>query len=206
MRSLTLAVLIVVMLLVAAAAQASEKIIVAPSGHLAADLKSYTKYEDVLDRIALLADKSATQQKSLKEQLVGTWTLVSADSVRNDGNKVEVFGPNPKGTLIYTSDGHFALVQMRSDLPKLASNSRDRGTPEENKAVVQGSITYFGTYAVNEAEKVITLQLEGSTFANLVGGGEQKRLITSITADELKFVNPKTPSGSTLEVSWKRAR
>jgi hypothetical protein len=154
----------------------------------------------------LFAGHAVAQQKSVKEQLVGTWTLVSADSVRSDGSKVEVFGPNPKGILIYTSDGHFALVQMRADLPKLASNSRDRGTPEENKAVVQGSITYFGTYAVNEAEKVITLQLEGSTFANLVGGGEQKRLITSVTADELKFVNPKTPSGSTLEVSWKRAR
>jgi hypothetical protein len=154
----------------------------------------------------LFTGHAVAQQKSVKEQLVGTWTLVSADSVRKDGSKVEVFGPNPKGTLIYTSDGHFALVQMRSDLPKLASNSRDRGTPEENKAVVQGSITYFGKYAVNEAEKVITLQLEGSTFANLVGGGEQKRLVISVTADELKFVNPKTPSGSTLEVGWKRAR
>ncbi len=156
--------------------------------------------------VAAVADKSVAQQKSLKDQLVGVWTLTSADSVRNDGSKVEVFGPNPKGTLIYTSDGHFALVQMRSDLPKLASNSRDRGTPEENKAVVQGSIAYFGTYAVNEAEKVITLHLEGSTFANLAGGGEQKRLITSLTLDELKFVIPKTPSGSTLEVGWKRAR
>jgi hypothetical protein len=72
--------------------------------------------------------------------------------------------------------------------------------------VVQGSIAYFGTYAVNEAEKVITLQLEGSTFANLVGGGAQTRLITSLTADELKFVNPRTPSGATLDVGWKRAR
>jgi hypothetical protein len=155
---------------------------------------------------ALFADNAVSQQRSPQEQLVGAWTLVSADSVRNDGSKVQVFGLNPKGTLIFTSDGHFALVQMRSDLPKLASDSRDRGTPEENKAVVQGSIAYFGTYAVNEAEKIITLQLEGSTFANLVGGSEQKRLITSLTADELKFVNPRTPSGATLEVGWKRAR
>ncbi len=117
---------------------------------------------------ALSADNAIAQQKSVKEQLVGTWTLVSVEGVRNDGSKVEVFGSNPKGTVIYTSDGHLALVQMRSDLPKLASNSRDRGTPEENKALVQGSIAYFGTYAVNEVEKVITLQLEGSTFANLI--------------------------------------
>jgi hypothetical protein len=146
------------------------------------------------------------QQKSMKEQLVGTWTLVSAASVSSDGSKVEVFGPNPKGTLIYTSDGHFALVQMRADLPKLASNNRAQGTPDENKAVVQGSIAYFGTYSVNEVEKVITLQLEGSTFANLIGGGEQKRIVTSLSADDLKFANPRTPSGATLEVGWKRAK
>jgi len=155
---------------------------------------------------ALFADHAVAQHKSLKEQLVGTWTLVSAASVSSDGGKVDVFGPNPKGTLIYTSDGHFALVQMRADLPKLASNNRAQGTPDENKAVVQGSIAYFGTYSVNEAEKVITLQLEGSTFANLVGGGEQRRVVTSLSADELKFANPRTPSGATLEVGWKRAR
>src|SRR6266436_3359682 len=84
----------------------------------------------------LLAGDVVAQQKSPREQLVGAWAFVSADSVRNDGSKVEVFGSNPKGTLIFTSDGHFALVQMRADLPKLTSNSRDRGTPEENKAVV----------------------------------------------------------------------
>jgi len=40
----------------------------------------------------------------------------------------------------------------------------------------------------------------------LVGGAEQKRFITSLTADELKFTNPRTPSGETLEFVWKRAK
>src|SRR6266581_6245010 len=111
---------------------------------------------------ALIADDAAAQ-KSPQELLVGAWTFVSADSVRNDGSKVAVFGSNPKGTLIFTGDGHFALVQMRADIPRLASNSRDQGTPEEYKAIVQGSIAYFGTYSLNEAEKVINIQLEGST-------------------------------------------
>ncbi len=124
--------------------------------------------------VALSAGDAVAQQKSLKEQLVGTWKLVSVDNVRNDGSKLQVFGPNPKGVVIYTSNGHFALVQIRSDLPRLAANSRDRATPEENKAVVQGSIAYFGTYSVNEADKVIIAQIEGSTFANLIGGADQK--------------------------------
>jgi hypothetical protein len=48
--------------------------------------------------------------------------------------------------------------------------------------------------------------LDGSTFANLLGGPEQKRIITSLTADELKFTNPRTPAGVTLLTVWKRAK
>ena len=155
---------------------------------------------------ALPSGDAGAQQKSLKEQLVGTWKFVSSHNVRNDGSRVDLYGPNPRGILIYTSDGYFALVNTRSDLPKLASNSRDRGTPEENKAVVQGSLAYFGTYSVNEADKVITAQIEGSTFANMIGGPDQKRIITSLTADELKFTNPVSTSGATLELVWKRAK
>ena len=156
--------------------------------------------------VVLLAGGDAVaQQKPLKEQLVGTWKLVSVDNVRDDGSKVELFGPNPKGIVIYTSDGQFALVSGRSDLPKFASNSRDKGTPEENKAAVLGSIAYFGTYAVNEADKVTTVQIEGSTYANLIGT-TQKRLITSLAADELKFINPTPSAGGTLQLVWKRAK
>jgi len=144
--------------------------------------------------------------QSSKEQLVGAWTLVSAESVRPDGSRAPAFGPNPRGTMIFSNDGHFTLVQMRAELPKIAANSRDQGTPEENKAIVQGSIAYFGTYSINEPEKVINLKLAGTTFSNLLAGGDQKRIITSLTQDELKFTNPKSPSGVTLEVVWKRAK
>ncbi|MEP6942916.1 MAG: lipocalin-like domain-containing protein [Betaproteobacteria bacterium] len=152
-----------------------------------------------------LTHHAGAQQKSQQEQLVGAWTLVSADSVRTDGSKVAVFGSNPKGTMGFSGDGHFALVQMRGDIPRLASNSRDQGTSDEYKAIVGGSLAYFGTYSLNEADKIISIQLEGSTFANLMGG-EQKRIITNLTADELTFTNPRNPSGTTLEVTWKRAR
>ncbi len=154
---------------------------------------------------AVLSVGDAVAQSS-KEQIVGAWTLVSADSVRSDGSRVAVFGSNPRGIMIFSRDGYFALVQMRAELPPIVAKSRDQGTPEENRAIVQGSIAYFGKYSVNEAEKVITIKLEGSTFANLLGGGGQKKIITSLTPDELKFINPRTPSGATLEVSWKRAK
>jgi hypothetical protein len=149
---------------------------------------------------------AVSQQSSLKDQLLGTWLLVSVDNVREDGSKAELFGSIPRGILIYTGDGHFVLVNMRGDLPKFASNNRDLGTPEENKAVVQGSIAYFGTYTVNDADKVINARIEGSTYPNFVGGPDQKRLITSLTADKLKFINPAASAGGKLQLVWRRAK
>ena len=152
---------------------------------------------------ALPTGDAVAQQKSLKEQLVGTWIYVSSTSTRADGSKTD--RPNLKGIVIYTSDGHFAFVSVRADLAKLTNPDRARATAEEAQAVVAGSIAYYGTYSINEVDKVITPKVEGSTFANVVGT-DQKRIITSLTADELKFTNPRTSAGVTLEFVWKRAK
>ncbi len=153
----------------------------------------------------LAPDLAVAQSKSQKELLVGTWTLAAADSVRSDSSRTPLFGANPKGIMIFTADGHFALVQMRADVPRIAANNRDQATPEEYKSIVSGSIAYYGTYAFNENEKTIALQLAGSTYTNLMGG-EQKRIVSNLTMEELTFTNPRNPAGMTLEVTWKRAR
>ena len=64
---------------------------------------------------ALAMGDAMAQEKSLKEQLVGTWIYVSSTSTRADGSKTE--NPNLKAIVIYTSDGHFAFVSVRDDLP-----------------------------------------------------------------------------------------
>ncbi|MGZ6292174.1 MAG: lipocalin-like domain-containing protein, partial [Syntrophales bacterium] len=110
------------------------------------------------------------QQKmsSSAEQLIGLWTLVSVTN-EQDGKITEPFGPNPKGLFIYDRSGRYAVLQFKADIPKFSSNSRDKGTPEENKAVVLGSNAHFGTYTVNEKEGYFTVRPEASTFPNWVG-------------------------------------
>ena len=138
------------------------------------------------------------------KDLVGTWTLVSI-TLEQDGKKTDFYGPNPKGQRAYDPSGRFSEVITRADLPKFASNNRQTGTPEENKAVVQGSIAYFGTYSVSETDKLVTYHLEGSTFPNW-RGADQKRLF-KISGDELTLSNatPSTGSGNARAV-WKRAK
>src|SRR6185437_7739239 len=87
---------------------------------------------------------AVAQQQTLNEQLAGAWTYVSVDTVRADGSRTPMYGPNPQGLVIFDGHGHYALVNSRADLPKFTSNDRMKGTPVENEAVVHGSIAHFG--------------------------------------------------------------
>src|SRR5262249_46476875 len=87
--------------------------------------------------------------------LVGAWTLVSTKYKFPDGKTVDTFGPNPRGTLILDASGRMALINMRTSLPKFAANDRTKGTPEENKAIVEGNFVVFGTYTVNESDHTL---------------------------------------------------
>jgi hypothetical protein len=108
--------------------------------------------------LALVPRSAVSQQKSLKEQLVGTWTTVSADNVLPDGTKRQLFGANPKGIIIFDANGRYAFVQMDPDRPK--ANNRLQGTPEEVKAAWDGAVAHFGTWSVTEADKTIGLRIE----------------------------------------------
>ena len=137
------------------------------------------------------------------KDLAGTWTLVSTVTEQG-GNKTDAYGPNPRGILTVDANGRYVLVIARADLPKVASNNRTTATPEENKAIVQGSVTHFGTVFVNAADKTITFKIETATFPNW-DGTEQKKAFT-LTGDELKFTNTAASGGGTATVVWKRAK
>ena len=78
------------------------------------------------------------------------------------------------------------------------------GTPDENKAIVQGSFASFGTYSINEAEKTIIFRIESATFPNW-NGDEQKRSFT-LNGDELKYIVTAASGGGIATVTWKRAK
>src|SRR3954451_19120187 len=152
-----------------------------------------------------LPSAAFAQQKAAKEQIVGAWTLVSVTSEMDDGNRGEPFGPSPKGVIIFSNDGHFSLFQSRAEIPKIAANDRAKATPEEAQSIVASSIAYYGTYSLDENTKVMSVNLAASTYANVAAVPNQKRTITLLTSDGLKFDNPRTPNGMTLRTTWKRA-
>jgi hypothetical protein len=155
--------------------------------------------------IPFAASDACAQPKTANtaEQLIGYWTLVSIKN-EQDGKTTEPLGPNPKGLFIFDRSGRYVVLQFRADLPKFASNRRDKGTPEENRAVILGSAAHFGTYTVNEKEGFFSIRPEAATFPNWVGV-DQKRFF-SISGDELKIVNPSGSRGGTSTLILKRAK
>src|SRR5215475_1619135 len=139
----------------------------------------------LLGLMSMIIDTVA-QQTTLKEQLVGTWRLVSAAN-EIDGKRIENFGSNPLGYMMFTSDGHFSVNFVRADRPNFASNNREKGTPEEYKAAVQGNISAFGRYTV-DSDGSLTFQIIGSSFPNW-NGTVQKRIV-EVTGDQLKYITP----------------
>jgi hypothetical protein len=79
------------------------------------------------------------------KDLAGTWTVASV-AAEQDGSETQPYGADPKGILMLDDSGRYALVLLRADLPAFASENRTAGTPEENRAVGQGSIAHFGTW------------------------------------------------------------
>ena len=151
------------------------------------------------------AGSAVSQPKSLKDQLVGTWTVTAWEQTYPDGKKDQAFGSSPKGINTFSADGRFIAIFLRPDLPKIASGDRVKPTPDEAMAVAKGSIVYYGTYTVNEADKSVSLNLEGTSYTNQIGL-PQKRIITSISASELKYENPRSTSGGQIRVALTRAK
>jgi hypothetical protein len=155
-----------------------------------------------LASVAMSLSLTAVAQSA--SDVVGTWSLVSSVTEK-DGTRTDQFGTGARGMLTLDADGHFMLTIIGPDLPKFASNNRAAGTPEENKAVVSKSIAMIGTYSVNSTDKALIFKVDSASFPNW-SGTEQKRLLVSGNADELRYVTPTASSGGVGTVTWRRAK
>ena len=123
---------------------------------------------------ALAALPAAAQQKSLKEQVIGTWQIVSVEEVYPDGRKEMPWGPNMKGAVSFDQHGKVLLMIIGADLPN------PPGKPQEAARMV---VAYFGTYTVDEGAKTITYTAERATIPAF--DGLARKATVTLNGDEL---------------------
>lgn len=154
--------------------------------------------------LLLFALNSAIAQKT-KSDFLGSWTLVSVENKNSDGTKTLPYDISPKGTLFFDEKGNYAIQIYKNERTKIISGDKNKCTPEENAAIVQGSNSHFGEFEIDEADKIITFKIKTASFPNWEGT-IQKRSYTLINK-ELKYVVTNTTQGGksvTAEVVWKK--
>jgi hypothetical protein len=120
-----------------------------------------------------------TPGKSLNDQLVGHWRLVSVSV-----NGATPYGDDPAGAMFLDAGGHFAVIVVTA--------GRARNT------------AYFGTYTVNDADSSLTMHVEAGGNGN-AARPDEKRFIT-FSGDELILETQKSagPPGG-VKLTWKQA-
>jgi hypothetical protein len=151
--------------------------------------------------LPLLPGGAMSQQKSLKEQLVGTWMLVSFERTAN-GAKQPV--ANPKGILMFDAGGRYVMAGERGDRPKFKSAGQPT-TDELATATLDFFAANFGTWSVSEADKTLTQRYDGALRPN--NEGTDVMTTVSLTGDELKLtsVNP-LATGVRIDQTFRRAK
>jgi Lipocalin-like domain len=152
--------------------------------------------------LALLPTNLNSQQATLKDQLVGTWTIVSWEGIAPDGTKRQI--ANPKGFLIFDSGGRYAQVIARADRPKFKSPGAP--TVEELAAATEDFFAAnAGTWRVSEAEKLLIQEFETALRPN--NEGTLFRSGISLSGDELRLTSVRPlPTGARIDVLYRRAK
>lgn len=153
------------------------------------------------------AQKSTPAINSLQKQLIGTWTLVSVANIYPDSSRVYPYGQDPQGLLLFDEKGNYAIQILKTGRPTIESGDKNKCTPEESTALVQGSNSHFGKYKVNEQCRTITFMIEHAFYPNWEGT-EQERFYT-YTGNEIKYVVTHTTQGGQkviAEVAWQRIK
>jgi hypothetical protein len=146
------------------------------------------------------------QQKPLKGQLVGAWTLVSIEVTPKGGTKQPGFGgPNPKGILIFDAGGRYASVTGRPDRPKFkpSANLRADTPAAEFGEAARGFGANFGNWSVNEADKTLIRKYEIALIPN--NDRNETKASVSLSKGELKLVQV-SAAGAKTESVYQRAK
>jgi hypothetical protein len=145
------------------------------------------------------------KQNLFSQKIVGSWALVSVDNIFPDSSRVQPYGNDPKGLLVFDAKGNYAIQILKAQRAKIISGDKNKCTPEENASIVQGTNSHFGKYIFDEINKTITFKIESASFPNWEGT-EQKRTYT-YDGNKIKYVVTNTTQGGQsviAEVVWRK--
>jgi Lipocalin-like domain len=154
--------------------------------------------------LALCAVASAQTESEVRDRIVGTWKLVSAEDTMKDGTARPFpgLGPHAKGFLMYQRDGHMCAQLANPDLPKWADPAHP--TPQEKAAAAEGSFAYCGRYEIDVKQSWIVHLPEVSTNPVLVGARQIRPYRLEGNRLILSDVEKNDPTIARWKIVWEK--
>jgi hypothetical protein len=155
-----------------------------------------TRYTVALSVLAgvMIAIGSPALAQSLKDKVVGAWTLVSGSENYPDGKKLT---PWETGNLILDPTGHVSFFVIAKDRPKSSSVR----TP------VGPMVAYYGTSTIDEPNATLTYKIERAASPSFEGAIRTQKVsfkgdVMVMTGSEVE-----TPEGKMIPINeWKKAK
>ena len=119
--------------------------------------------------LTLLPSSVFAQEKTLKQQIQGPWSLVSCNNTNEKGEK-QAFCTNPRGLMILAGNGNYAVTAI-------AGGRKDTNAP--------GIASNFGTWSVNEADKTLTRHRVGAI--DPTNEGKDIKVNISLSGEEMRL-------------------
>jgi hypothetical protein len=149
---------------------------------------------------------TSQSDSEIRDRIVGTWRLVSAEETLKDGTTrpFPAFGPHGRGFLMYQRDGYMCALLTNPDRVKQADPAH--ASPEEKAAAAGATFSYCGRYEIDvERERIVHLP-EVATVPGYVGSRQVRpyrfeggRLIFS-------DVEKDDPSVARWEIVWEKVQ
>jgi hypothetical protein len=128
--------------------------------------------------LAVLPGIALGQQKSLKDTIIGSWSITAVVDQYQSGKKINNWG-TVKGNVSFDAAGRFSQIIIGDAQPAMKT-----ADPRKPDAPV---VAYYGSYTVNEGAKTIAGKLDGASYSPRVGS-EQTWTVEAIKGDTLTLV------------------
>ena len=136
----------------------------------------------------------------VQRRLVGNWRLVSFESFDEKG----VARPSPYsgGRLMYDAHGNMAAQLTRDGRKPLGATP----TEAERADAYTGFLAYYGRYAIDEGQGLVTHHVEGSTNPNWVNTQLTRWYVFSPDGDRLMLSIRNADGRVTGTLTWAKLR
>jgi hypothetical protein len=140
-----------------------------------------------------------------KENIIGTWLLVSFELTSKTFNKkMYPYGLNPIGTLIFSADNYMTVAVMSDKREPLTVDSIQMASEQEKIRSIDTYLSYSGTWRIEDDKIFVNVMV--SLLPNWTN--KEHFRFFQLTDDHLTFQTPTMKQGDNemfIELHWRKA-